>query len=184
MALINCPECQKEISDTTNTCVHCGYILIKNKTLIEKLKERKKILFSISAVVIVAIIGITLFASGIIGVSSSERIALRDIKTLQKTLLDPNSIILYEVYYNPEYPKESPSTLIHYGAKNKGGGITDDWALVTDKNIESENEYDKAVKADDSYKILAHANVIWCKAFGLSDDWKEIDVDKLHRRIK
>lgn len=27
MALINCPECGKEISDTANNCIHCGYIL-------------------------------------------------------------------------------------------------------------------------------------------------------------
>ena len=25
MALIKCPECNKEISDKSNTCVHCGY---------------------------------------------------------------------------------------------------------------------------------------------------------------
>ena len=25
MAMINCPECGKEISDQANTCIHCGY---------------------------------------------------------------------------------------------------------------------------------------------------------------
>ncbi|CAH0532796.1 hypothetical protein VST7929_00643 [Vibrio stylophorae] len=25
MALINCPECNKEISDTADHCIHCGY---------------------------------------------------------------------------------------------------------------------------------------------------------------
>ena len=30
MALINCKECGKEISDTVNKCPHCGY---KNKKL-------------------------------------------------------------------------------------------------------------------------------------------------------
>jgi RNA polymerase subunit RPABC4/transcription elongation factor Spt4 len=28
MALINCPECQKEISDKVKICIHCGYPLI------------------------------------------------------------------------------------------------------------------------------------------------------------
>lgn len=32
MALIKCPECKKEISDSVNTCVHCGY-KINNKSL-------------------------------------------------------------------------------------------------------------------------------------------------------
>ena len=27
MALIKCPECNKEISDTAKNCIHCGYVL-------------------------------------------------------------------------------------------------------------------------------------------------------------
>ena len=27
MALVNCPECKKEVSDTAVTCPHCGYQL-------------------------------------------------------------------------------------------------------------------------------------------------------------
>jgi len=30
MALIGCPECQKEISDKTKNCPHCGYPLENN----------------------------------------------------------------------------------------------------------------------------------------------------------
>lgn len=29
MALINCPECGKEISDKSNVCIHCGYPISK-----------------------------------------------------------------------------------------------------------------------------------------------------------
>ncbi|MDE7020981.1 MAG: zinc-ribbon domain-containing protein [Lachnospiraceae bacterium] len=29
MALINCPECGKEISDKSETCIHCGFPLIR-----------------------------------------------------------------------------------------------------------------------------------------------------------
>jgi len=36
MALINCPECQKEVSDTVKTCPHCGGNVKK------LLKQRKK----------------------------------------------------------------------------------------------------------------------------------------------
>ncbi len=34
MSLIKCPECNKEISDTSTQCIHCGYVLKKetNKT--------------------------------------------------------------------------------------------------------------------------------------------------------
>ncbi len=32
MALINCPECKKEVSDAARACVHCGYPLKKSLT--------------------------------------------------------------------------------------------------------------------------------------------------------
>ncbi|MBQ6283080.1 MAG: zinc ribbon domain-containing protein [Bacilli bacterium] len=40
MSLIKCPECNKEISDTSNTCIHCGYKLKE----ISNLSRNKKIL--------------------------------------------------------------------------------------------------------------------------------------------
>ena len=39
MALINCPECNKEISDSARKCPHCGYPL---KEEVEVVYEKKK----------------------------------------------------------------------------------------------------------------------------------------------
>ena len=36
MALINCPECGKEISDKATACIHCGYPLQNSATVSEK----------------------------------------------------------------------------------------------------------------------------------------------------
>ena len=33
MALIQCPECKKEISDTLKSCIYCGYVLSQDKNL-------------------------------------------------------------------------------------------------------------------------------------------------------
>lgn len=33
MALMKCPECNKEISDTTNVCIHCGYKIGNNSQI-------------------------------------------------------------------------------------------------------------------------------------------------------
>ena len=41
MALIQCPECGKEISDTTDKCPHCGYPLMKIQNE-EKNNEKKR----------------------------------------------------------------------------------------------------------------------------------------------
>ena len=44
MALIKCPECGKEVSDTIKSCIHCGFELNKesDKTPAEKLEEPVK----------------------------------------------------------------------------------------------------------------------------------------------
>lgn len=31
IALISCPECEKEISDKSEVCIHCGFLLINTK---------------------------------------------------------------------------------------------------------------------------------------------------------
>ena len=33
MALIKCPECKGQVSDTAESCPHCGYIISKSKGL-------------------------------------------------------------------------------------------------------------------------------------------------------
>lgn len=39
MALITCPECGREVSDTVNQCIHCGYILKRKARVESELKE-------------------------------------------------------------------------------------------------------------------------------------------------
>ena len=39
MALINCPECKKEISDTARKCPHCGYVV---KSVLKDVNTNKK----------------------------------------------------------------------------------------------------------------------------------------------
>lgn len=54
MALIKCPECGKEISDTVTQCPHCGFQIKQEKTI-----NKKLIIIPIIAVLLlIAIIGI------------------------------------------------------------------------------------------------------------------------------
>jgi len=48
MALINCPECQKEVSETAKRCPHCGYTLKDNKKIIA--------IVSVSVIVVLLIV--------------------------------------------------------------------------------------------------------------------------------
>lgn len=44
MSLIKCPECEKEISDSVNQCVHCGYILKKKSKEDTKVNNKGKVI--------------------------------------------------------------------------------------------------------------------------------------------
>jgi len=46
MALVKCPECNKEVSDEAKTCPFCGYFLKK----VEKEKQKKKTMGTIALI--------------------------------------------------------------------------------------------------------------------------------------
>ena len=60
MALIKCPECGKEISDTCESCVHCGYKLKKGNVNKPQVRRRKGWLVPIiiGGVIFTIVIGI------------------------------------------------------------------------------------------------------------------------------
>lgn len=45
MALMNCPECNKEMSDTIKKCPHCGFVIKKKKVKKEKKDNKEKLNF-------------------------------------------------------------------------------------------------------------------------------------------
>lgn len=63
MALIKCPECNREISDTAKTCPHCGY-----KLNAEQVRHRNKIIFRTIVSLSLLVVGIGSFIY-----TSSER---------------------------------------------------------------------------------------------------------------
>jgi hypothetical protein len=74
MALINCPECGKEISDKSGACPNCGFPLIEGKALetektinIKKIGfKKKKVIIISSLVLVVLIIAIVIVSTVII----------------------------------------------------------------------------------------------------------------------
>lgn len=43
MALMKCPECGKEVSDQSETCIHCGYPLKKESEEAENISTEEKV---------------------------------------------------------------------------------------------------------------------------------------------
>lgn len=58
MALINCPECGKEVSDEANKCIHCGYTL---KTIKTNEKRNYIIMLCCLVVLVIAIFAFNYF---------------------------------------------------------------------------------------------------------------------------
>lgn len=58
MALIKCPECRKEISDTIKSCPHCGFKMktSKNNKILEKVKSNKKIQIILGIILLIIVL--------------------------------------------------------------------------------------------------------------------------------
>jgi hypothetical protein len=64
MALINCPECNNEVSDSAVTCPRCGYDLRRQKYYIPTQKKSKASGFSIFLITLLFILVIGFFFRG------------------------------------------------------------------------------------------------------------------------
>lgn len=95
MALINCPECGKEISDTAKHCPNCGF-KIKGKK-----KNGKKVGIVIGVIIIVLIVGILFFVFG--GKSKEQKfyedITYNCIEKYLDELERPNSLVFKDITF-------------------------------------------------------------------------------------
>lgn len=71
MALINCPECNKEISDQVTNCPNCGYPLKKKQS-----KAGKRIIIAVSVIVLVILVSVLIFVANLF-LNSNEKKAIR-----------------------------------------------------------------------------------------------------------
>ena len=55
MALVNCPECNKEISDKSKTCINCGYTFKSNMKVNKKVIAFTLIIFCIILIVLLIV---------------------------------------------------------------------------------------------------------------------------------
>ena len=106
MALINCPECGKEISDTCESCIHCGYKLIKI-TNIEKEQISKKKLLS-KPIIIVATVSVIVLLIIVLVVNKSlhtysyeEEVCYNAVKYFYTLFDSPEDFEISDIYISP-----------------------------------------------------------------------------------
>lgn len=63
MALIICPECNREISEYAKTCPHCGYKLPKTKKVLSPHEKKKRVVIIIGMFFVLLAIGGDIFSS-------------------------------------------------------------------------------------------------------------------------
>lgn len=133
MALIKCPECNKEISDTIKKCPHCGYKLAKKKG---KKENVYKSLFVIVVILMVAVCtgGVVYYTLNHDPVAKYQRLVLKGKKQ--------EAIELYNQKIKND--KEKNDLLIKKQTKELDAIYTD---YLNDKS-----SYDKAIKAINVYK--------------------------------
>lgn len=64
MALIKCPECGKEISDTAKSCPNCGYKIHNKKSFLHFLNDGTNCIICIVINIVLSLIGIAMFSKG------------------------------------------------------------------------------------------------------------------------
>jgi hypothetical protein len=202
MALIRCPECEKEISSTAKICPNCGY-KIKNK--------KNSSIFKKLVILIVAIIIIVIMVSMVSVIISKKQLTeeeqiIKNVTELIKDdLLSPNSLECLKCYYyeteNDDTGNKEISIVYFYGtAKNKGGGISELEYVATVKNGEIEDILSRKEYEDKGYSktdiILGQLNDedsgrewIYYIFVDLDEgslttrEWIEVDADIINRKI-
>lgn len=118
MALFNCPECGKEISDTTKVCIHCGYVLNKKESIMDKLKKigKKKLIVigAIAAVVVIFIMCVSLFSGGPIESEAAKYI--RETKKIDNVKEINAVVCISKKYYG--HDENTLGYVVLYSTKN------------------------------------------------------------------
>lgn len=182
MALIQCPECGKSISDQAISCPNCGYVMKSEKTtetvatIPEKKVPYKRLIAIACSLALIA--ALLVFGGG--GLNKYEKLALEDCKILRNMLKDPSSLDIYNIYVHPSEEGSNYDTLVYidYSAANSYGGRVRDVAIFEEKtylgganddidDFSSQHEYD--------YYLLAYFPYDFQMTYngGISPDNKE-----------
>ena len=159
MALINCPECNKEVSDKVTICPHCGYPFSKPK---EKKKVKKTLAIVLSCVFLVVI--------SVAGIS----------KLIEQNNIQQTNNLLQSSISNNDYEKLQQELLNIQTANYDPDRVHAHYSCALDaivaKAIESLSldNFDAALSAMDSYVEIAESGFIPPLEYNLS--FSKIDI--------
>ena len=125
MALINCPECGKEISDTSTTCINCGFKFKKT--------SRKRPIILIAIFIALLIVGIiswaVFFNKPTIGMTKDEKEAYSACEAILERIDKITSISYIEKLENSNDTSDF-IYIISYSGNKKDGSRCSGEAIV------------------------------------------------------
>ncbi len=127
MALKNCPECNKEVSDTASQCPHCGYKLQKSGS--SGCLKGLGLLIAIPLGLFLLLFVFFLIKEGVspTDLKNSKSFAIDyGKKNLEKSLKDPSSVKYGDVWAGRMVGSTGEGTLVacgYFNARNSFGGM-------------------------------------------------------------
>lgn len=134
MALINCPECNHEISDSAKSCPHCGFRIKKSNN------KKVPIIIGVCLITIIVCVAVVLLnRSGL----TPEQKAVSDVSTMIKNdLFNSDTFILYDAYVSEVWNEGFLSVFLHYGAESGiGGKFQECYAFFDGESLYYEDYY-------------------------------------------
>lgn len=147
MALIDCPECGKEVSDKALSCPNCGYPITVAKRKRYKLKA-KFIPFLI--LIIAAIIGTAVYFLHLHDRKAAEEQAKEEEESVQT--YNTNVDLIYTSMLSGAVKSESICNVIYQVWHNTIYGVDDETTNKYTKNVNSFNEAIANLFADEDFK--------------------------------
>lgn len=198
MALINCKECGKEISDTVKKCPHCGY---RNEQLKKEAKDKmKSYIKKYKKIITITIIVVVIGMAGIIGVSvhnqqmakkaeieantlsEDEKTVAKIVKKYQGALKNPESMQIFEIR------KYSSFVLMDTSGQNGFGGTTRDIVSYSidgtymGNDSKANNNITKYTSKEDKVEIVLAQAIR--KNWKNTKDYIVINKDKILRNLE
>lgn len=148
MALIDRPECGKDISSTAKECPDCGHPIEAENSGSSAVcqstkKSIRKPIIIISMIIIAIILGGLVVRFTYLTLNEDEQLAYQNAMTLQSMMRDPESFRLYDekMFLVKAFDLSGNGsfkctyTVFRYGGTNGYGAITTDDAIFKDRTF-------------------------------------------------
>lgn len=189
MALIKCPECEKEVSTQAKVCPNCGYRLKewKIEEFGRKLYQKRRLAAVVCGAIVVAVVAMLLYANTL---TPYEKLAVENCNTLKGMLKSPDSFKLNDdilVYEDSDY---GTIMFIPYSGANSYGADIRSVAQFSN-GTDYAGDYDE-LDRDDFYTDKEYNDYLligfpYAYALAVGDDefseFTHIDANKIMHKI-